>query len=158
MNKTILKSGILLFAFTLVSLFFVNWTQNSTQEKIQYNERQLLILRLGELVSNYDNDILQDKYSKEITLHGIKQQINIYPAKRNKVVFAYLIEHRYPNGYNGNIHLLTGVSIEQNYWVCVLLLIKKPLVWVIKLIPKNQIGLSNLVACLCPICLKTNGG
>jgi electron transport complex protein RnfG len=113
MIKAILKSGTLLFVFTMVSLIFVNWTQNSTYDKIQYNEEQLLILRLGELVSGYDNDILQDKYSKEITLHGVKQKINIYPAKRNKTIFAYLVEHTYPNGYSGNIRLLTGVTIEK---------------------------------------------
>ena len=113
MIKAILKSGALLFVFTMVSIFFVNWTQNSTYDKIQYNEEQLLILRLGELVSGYDNDILQDKYSNEISLHGVQQKINIYPAKRNKIIFAYLIEHTYPNGYSGNIRLLTGVTIEK---------------------------------------------
>ncbi|KAA0441708.1 MAG: RnfABCDGE type electron transport complex subunit G, partial [Candidatus Thioglobus sp.] len=77
---------------------------------IEYNEKQLLIKRLGELVSGYDNDILQDKFSKKITLHGVGQSINIYPAKKNNQIFAYLIEHTYPNGYNGNIRLLTGVD------------------------------------------------
>ncbi|SHN90568.1 Electron transport complex protein RnfG [Bathymodiolus heckerae thiotrophic gill symbiont] len=113
MIKSILKSGALLFAFTIVSIFFVNWTQDSTEEQIKYNEEQLLILRLGELVSGYDNDILQDKYTQEMILHGVKQKINIYPAKRNQTVFAYLLEHTYPNGYSGDIRLLTGVSIDQ---------------------------------------------
>jgi len=112
MNKLILKSGILLFIFTFVSMFFVSWTEVATKEKIQHNEKQLLIKRLGELVSNYDNDILQDKYSKELSLHNIKQTINVYPAKRKGEVFAYLIEHTYPNGYSGDIRLLTGVNIN----------------------------------------------
>jgi electron transport complex protein RnfG len=112
MLHLILKSGMLLFIFTAISVFFVTSTQLSTQAKIQHNERQLLIKRLGELVNNYDNDILQDKYAKTISLHGIMQTIFIYPAKRKQRIFAHLIEHTYPNGYSGNIRLLTGVGVD----------------------------------------------
>jgi len=113
MIKAILKSGMLLLIFTMVSILFVSWTQDTTQEKIQYNEEQLLIKRLAELVSNYDNDILKEKYDQVLTLHGINQTIGIYPAKRNGQTFAYLVEHTYPNGYNGSIRLLTGISIDE---------------------------------------------
>jgi electron transport complex protein RnfG len=113
MIKAILKSGMLLLIFTMVSILFVSWTQDTTQEKIQYNEEQLLIKRLAELVSNYDNDILKEKYDQVVTLHGIKQTIGIYPAKRNGQTFAYLVEHTYPNGYNGSIRLLTGISVDE---------------------------------------------
>jgi electron transport complex protein RnfG len=113
MIKAILKSGMLLLVFTMVSILFVSWTQDTTQEKIQYNEEQLLIKRLAELVSNYDNDILKEKYDQVVTLHGIKQTIGIYPAKRNGQTFAYLVEHTYLNGYNGSIRLLTGISVDE---------------------------------------------
>jgi electron transport complex protein RnfG len=113
MIKAILKSGMLLLVFTMVSILFVSWTQDTTQEKIQYNEEQLLIKRLAELVSNYDNDILKEKYDQVLMLHGIKQTIGIYPAKRNGQTFAYLVEHTYPNGYNGSIRLLTGISVDE---------------------------------------------
>jgi electron transport complex protein RnfG len=113
MIKAILKSGMLLLIFTMVSILFVSWTQDTTQEKIQYNEEQLLIKRLAELVSNYDNDILKEKYDQVVTLHGINQTIGIYPAKRNGQPFAYLVEHTYPNGYNGSIRLLTGISVDE---------------------------------------------
>lgn len=113
MIKAILKSGMLLLIFTMVSILFVSLTQDTTQDKIQYNEKQLLIKRLAELVSNYDNDILKEKYDQMLTLHGINQTIGIYPAKRNGKIFAYLVEHTYPNGYNGSIRLLTGVSVDE---------------------------------------------
>ncbi|MDB3869995.1 electron transport complex subunit RsxG [Candidatus Thioglobus sp.] len=113
MIKAILKSGMLLLIFTMVSVLFVSLTQDTTQEKIQYNEEQLLIKRLAELVSNYDNDILKEKYDQMLMLHGINQKIGIYPAKRNGQTFAYLVEHTYPNGYNGSIRLLTGISVDE---------------------------------------------
>ncbi|SFV87587.1 Electron transport complex protein RnfG [hydrothermal vent metagenome] len=111
-TQPIIKAGILLFIFTAISVFFVSLMHDSTKNRIQYNEEQLLTQRLGELVKNYDNNILQDKFSKQITLHGITQTINIYPAKKNNQTFAYLIEHTYPNGYSGKIRLLTGIDIN----------------------------------------------
>ena len=65
-QRPIIKSGLLLLIFTAVSIFFVSLTQDSTKDQIKYNEEQLLIKRLGELVSGYNNDILQDKFSKNI--------------------------------------------------------------------------------------------
>ena len=112
MKNPILKAGALLLIFTAISVFFVTLTQDTTKEKIKYNEDQLLIKRLGELVLSYDNNILEDKFSKEIKLHGLNQEVGIYPAKRQGKVFAYLVEHTYPNGYNGNIRLLTGFDIS----------------------------------------------
>ncbi|SMN11619.1 Electron transport complex protein RnfG [uncultured Candidatus Thioglobus sp.] len=89
-------------------------TQQATWEKIKFNEKQLLIKRLGELVDSkrYDNDILKDKLEKTVNLHSIQQTLNIYPAKKKNHIFAYLIEHTYPNGYNGNIRLLTAVDAK----------------------------------------------
>ncbi len=109
-SQPIIKAGMLLLIFAAISIFFVSLAQDLMKERIKYNEEQLLIERLNELVSDYDNNILQDKFSKEITLHGIKQTVNIYPAKHNNQTFAYLIEHAYPNGYSGTIRLLTGID------------------------------------------------
>lgn len=103
----------MLFIFTVICVFFVALTYNSTQEKIKYNERQLLIQRLGELVTGYDNNILQDKFFQKTTLHGVEQTLSIYPAKKNNQIFAYLVEHTYPNGYSGSIRLLTGVGVDK---------------------------------------------
>ncbi len=94
-------------------MFFVALIQDATQDKIKYNEEQLLIKRLGELVSGYDNNILEDKFILASALHGLDQNLAIYPAKKNNQVFAYLIEHTYPKGYNGNIRLLTGIRIDK---------------------------------------------
>ncbi len=99
--------------FTAISVFFVALTFDATKGQISQNEKQLLAQRLGELVSNYDNDIINEKYVKNINLHGLRQNISIFPAKRNQQIFAYIIEHTYPNGYNGNIKLLTGIDSQQ---------------------------------------------
>ena len=111
-NSTIIKSGFLMLIFMLICVFFVSLAEKTTKAKIEINEQELLIKRLNEIVSNYDNPILDDKFYKTIDLHGIEQTITIFPAKTNNTVFAYLVEHTYPNGYNGNIRLLTGINVD----------------------------------------------
>tara|TARA_B100000929_G_scaffold163272_1_gene129333 strand:- start:145 stop:738 length:594 start_codon:yes stop_codon:yes gene_type:complete len=111
-NSTIIKSGFLMLIFMLICVFFVSLAEKTTKAKIEINEQELLIKRLNEIVSNYDNSILDDKFSKTIDLHGIEQMITIFPAKINNTVFAHLVEHTYPNGYNGNIRLLTGINVD----------------------------------------------
>ena len=111
-NSTIIKSGLLMFVFTLICVFLVSFVEKTTKDKIEVNEQQLLIKRLNQITSNYDNSILVDKYYKDVELHGIKQTITIFPAKQKGEIIARLVEHTYPNGYNGNIRLLTGIDIE----------------------------------------------
>ena len=111
-NVTVLKSGALMLVFTLICVFFVSLAEQTTKEKIAFNEEQLLIKRLNEIVANYDNDIVSDQFEQGVELHGIEQIIRVFPAKKNGEVFAHLIEHTYPNGYNGNIRLLTGMDTQ----------------------------------------------
>ena len=112
-NSTIIKSGLLMFIFTLACVFIVSLVEKNTKDRIEINEQQLLIKRLNEIVTEYDNPILSESFDRNINLHGIEQTVTIFPAKNNNKVFAYLVEHTYPNGYNGNIRLLTGISIEK---------------------------------------------
>ena len=111
-NSTIIKSGLLMFIFTLACVFIVSLVEKNTKDRIEINEQQLLIKRLNEIVTEYDNPILSESFNRNINLHGIEQIVTIFPAKNNNKVFARLVEHTYPNGYNGNIRLLTGISIE----------------------------------------------
>jgi len=111
-SSTIIKSGLLMFIFTLVCVFIVSLAEKNTKDRIEINEQQLLIKRLNEIVTGYDNPILSESFVRNINLHGIEQTVTIFPAKNNNKVFANLVEHTYPNGYNGNIRLLTGISVS----------------------------------------------
>ena len=111
-NSTIIKSGLLMLIFTLACVFIVSLAEKNTKDRIEINEQQLLIKRLNEIVTEYDNPILSESFYRNINLHGIEQTVTIFPAKNNNKVFAHLVEHNYPNGYNGNIRLLTGISVE----------------------------------------------
>lgn len=106
----VIKSGLSLAIFTLVCIFLVLVTQNNTQEKIDQNINKVLEKRIGQLVSNYDNNIISSKTTRTIVLHKHKQVITIYTAKQGKTTTAYLIKHRYPRGYSGDILLLSAIS------------------------------------------------
>ena len=43
--------------FMLICVFFVSLAEKTTKAKIEINEQELLIKRLNEIVSNYDNPI-----------------------------------------------------------------------------------------------------
>jgi len=111
-NSTIIKSGLLMLIFTLACVFIVSLAEKNTKDRTEINEQKLLIKRLNEIVTGYDNQILSESFVRNINLHGIEQTVTIFPAKNNNKVFANLIEHTYPNGYNGNIRLLTGISVS----------------------------------------------
>ena len=111
-NHNIIKSGLLMFAFALVCTFLISLINNQTQDKIMFNEQQLLIQRLNDIVSDYDNNIVDESYKKNVYLHGLQQDIKIFPAKKNNEIFAYLVEHTYPKGYSGDIKILTGFNIK----------------------------------------------
>jgi len=98
--------------FTFSCVFIVSLAEKNTKDRIEINEQQLIIKRLNEIVTEYDNPIISESFYQNIDLHGIEQTVTIFPAKKNNKVFAHLVEHTYPNGYNGNIRLLTGISVE----------------------------------------------
>lgn len=101
-----------MFLFALFCTFFISLVEKQTKQQIDFNEKQLLVQRLDDIVSDYDNDIVADSYVKNVYLHGLEQDITIFPAKKDDKIFAYLIEHTYPKGYSGDIKILTGFDIS----------------------------------------------
>ncbi len=107
-----IKSAISLAVFTVVCIFFVELTYNITKDTINENIAKVLLKNINELVPNYDNDIINDKVIINTALYNSKQDITIYYAKKNNKVFAYLISYIYPNGYNGDIKLLSAIDLS----------------------------------------------
>jgi electron transport complex protein RnfG len=108
--KKIINAVSQIVIFGIVCIFLVVITQKYSQDAITENKRQYLLKQLNELVRDYENNILADKYEKTIDLYGKSSEITIYPAKKSGKVFAHLIKHTYPKGYSGDITLLTAVD------------------------------------------------
>lgn len=107
------KSGVSLLVFTLICITLVQLSFYQTKDKIQENITQVLQAQIKRLVPDYNNNITTEKKEKTIFLHNITQTIDIYPAKKNDTLVAYLIKHTYPQGYSGNIVLLSAISSNQ---------------------------------------------
>ena len=110
--KQPIKPALSLLIFTVICIFLVQLTHQSTKDGIEKNIEQALLNQLNKLVSDYDNDIVSDKFAQTVILHKFAQTIDIYPAKKNGKTNAYLIKHIYPRGYGGDITLLSAVSIK----------------------------------------------
>ena len=111
MKKTI-TVALTLCAFSLVCIWAVSGIKQTTNARITENIRQALISQLNAVISpsQYDNDLLKSQTEKTIVLHGITQTITLYQAKQKGKHVAYLIKHIYPQGYSGDILLLSAVS------------------------------------------------
>ena len=106
----IFKSGLSLLIFMVISIFFVGLTHQKTEQKIAQNITEVLLKRLHELAPNYDNDLIKERISQRVFLHGVTQTIDIYPAKHSGKTISYLIKHLYPGGYSGNIMFISAIS------------------------------------------------
>jgi electron transport complex protein RnfG len=86
-----------------------------TRDRIAEQERQVMIRQLAQVLpaGRYDNEPLED----QVTVSGspyFRQQspVRIYRARNGDRPVAAVFDHVAPDGYNGNIHLLTGVLAD----------------------------------------------
>lgn len=105
-----LKSALTLTIFTVVCIAVVYITHDKTKTLIAQNIAQVLLNNINELVPDYENDIISDKINQDIKLYDVWQNITIYQAKKSGKTVSYLINYNYPNGYSGNIQLLSAIS------------------------------------------------
>lgn len=113
-TKQIIKIALSGVMFAVVFISLVVFVGNSSTDKIKQNQEQELKKQLTQLVSGFDNDILQDRYIKKVYIYNSNQEITIYPAKLQNKTFAKLIKHTYPKGYSGDIKILTAIDNKFN--------------------------------------------
>ncbi len=111
----IIISGFLLWLFAVVGTALVAVTQVETQDKIEHNERQVLLRNLYALIpqQQLDNDITQDILqippSSEL---GTEKESIIYRARKNGEPVAAIFNAVAPDGYSGKIYLLIAVYYD----------------------------------------------
>jgi electron transport complex protein RnfG len=108
--KTVISGAI----FTIICIALVVIIGNTSKEKIKDNQKQQLINQLSQLVSDFDNDILQDSNTQTLQIYNNSQTITTYQAKKHGKIIATLIKHTYPKGYSGDIVILTAIDVRNN--------------------------------------------
>ena len=93
-----------LFSFIIVGL--VSLVFHGTKDKIAANERQ-------DLLNSLQSVLNQDSYDNDLANDALKiQTYTIYRARKSGAPVAAILTSTTSHGYNGDIGLLIGITIE----------------------------------------------
>ena len=112
MNETLIKNGIMLGAFAIVTTALITFTFQITAERIEYQQKQKLLSVLNDVVPHdlHDNALYADCTSVSNPLLGTEKTHLVYRAKMQGQPTALVLETTAPDGYSGNIELVVGVD------------------------------------------------
>ena len=114
-RRQILLSGVFLWLFAVAGTALVALTEYSSRDAIVENERQALLRNLYALLpaDRLDNDIATD--TRELPASSLLGNDRVSIAYRARLAgepIAIVFNSVAPNGYNGKIHLLVAVFID----------------------------------------------
>ncbi len=116
MKASVLKNGIILALFALISTALVVVTDSLTKDKIISEKSKALSRILHQIVhpNQHDNDLNKDCiFVKNANLLGSKKAVKVFRARKNNRPVALMIQSVAPDGYNGNIELVVGIDQQQ---------------------------------------------
>ena len=116
MNGTthpVLRSGILLGLIALLGTTLLAGVNALTHDRIVEQEKRRVLQQLHAIlpVASYNNDLLEDTI--EVTDEGLfhhPKPVKVYRARMDGRPVAVLMAVTAPDGYNGDIRLLTGID------------------------------------------------
>jgi len=113
-RKAMIKNGVILSIFALITTGLVTVTQILTKDQIALQEKKQLLKVLEQVLpkDKYDNELYLDCAIIEASFLGSKKPHKIYRAKKNNLPVALLIESTAPDGYSGNIEILSAVYLD----------------------------------------------
>ena len=117
MQKTrqILTTGFLLASFAVIGTGLVAFTYDMTKNQIAEAERQALLQSLHSVVplTLHDNELINDQITVTSQQYlGTKEPMSIFRARQYGQPVAAILTAVAPDGYNGKIKILIGVSYE----------------------------------------------
>lgn len=114
-TRNALRTGVILFAFSVVATTLLVFTFNRTQPNIERSQQAAKLALLNQVLphSLYDNDLLSSLRSVPPDSQlGTRKPSAMWVARRGDAVSAVVLEAIAPDGYSGNIHLLIGIDIN----------------------------------------------
>lgn len=112
LNKQIFVTSLILTAFAIIGAGLVAYTQIQTHERIEANDKQLLLNTLNAIIpaEQYDNDLAESIIN--ITPHALlnnSENSTLYRASKKGKTVALIFNTVAPDGYSGKIELLVGI-------------------------------------------------
>ncbi|WP_105190382.1 electron transport complex subunit RsxG [Pseudoalteromonas sp. T1lg48] len=109
--SSMVKNGAILTAFALVTTGAVTLVQQFTAPKIAIQEKKQLQGLLHQVLpeSAYDNELYLDCTQVRSQELGPHPSYTVYRARKQGEVVALVMQSTAPNGYSGNIELLSAI-------------------------------------------------
>lgn len=109
----VVRSGLLLGLIALLGTALLAGINELTHERILEQEKQRVLQQLNAIVpvTSYNNDLLEDRIEiVDETFFHHPAVVSVYRARMDGKPVAVLMNVTAPDGYNGDIHLLTGID------------------------------------------------
>lgn len=113
MKKNMLKNGLTLALFAVITTGLIALTYLGTKQQIAQQQQQKLLAILNAVIARgtYTNDIQHDcSIVRSADYLGSDEEKHIYRARHNTQPVAVAIETTAPDGYSGKIQLVVGVA------------------------------------------------
>lgn len=112
-SHPIIRSGVLLGLIALLGTALLATVNALTHDRIEEQERLRVLQQLNAIVplDSYNNDLLEDKIEiRDETFFHHPAAVTVYRARMDNQPVAVLMTITAPDGYNGDIRLLTGID------------------------------------------------
>ena len=116
MNATthpVIRSGLLLGLIALLGTALLAGVNSLTHERIEEQEKRRVLQQLNSIVpvTSYNNDLLADRIeiTDETFFHHLAP-VSVYRARMDDQDVAVLMIVTAPDGYNGDIRMLTAID------------------------------------------------
>ena len=114
-TRQVLSSAALLALVAMLGTGLLAAVNDLTHERIAEQERQVMIRQLSQVLpaGAYDNEPIEDSLSIiDGSLSGQDEAVRVFRARKGATPVAVVFDHVAPDGYNGDIHLLTGILAD----------------------------------------------
>ena len=110
----VLRAALSLGLVAVIGTALLTGVDALTAERIEQQERRVLLEQLGQIVPDrYDNELLDDRISFRAESWFPKgQTVTAYRARLAGEPVAVVLRFAAVNGYNGNISLLAGINYD----------------------------------------------
>jgi electron transport complex protein RnfG len=111
-SRQILASAGLLALVAMIGTGLLAGVHQLTRDRIAEQERQVMLRQLAQVLPSgqFDNDPIEDLLKVAgSAFSGQDSPVTIYRARQGDRPVAAVFDHVAPDGYNGDIHLLTGI-------------------------------------------------
>lgn len=113
MKQIISKNGLILAAFAFVISAIVALTHQGTKDQIKEQETKQLLRILDQVIApgSYDNELYKHCITtNSLQFLGSDKNQRAFIAQKDGRSTAIALETIAPNGYNGNINLIVGIT------------------------------------------------